>query len=197
MKLSKLWNQLTRAQKREWSAWAKNNPLLLDDGNVRRVCGHKAMTIVLANRAMFGDAANPTVLPGTPSWLGTCLTTTGAGVDPTAPGYVGFRATKVVPSGTKLAVYASGLCLGDDPAPLASLRFLSYFNLALSPQDEHPTPNLATFYRATHGEFIPAAGEEGLGHWDPPRHVWFRIHEYYQGVLSPGFVLSCMVDYPA
>ena len=46
MKLSNLWKSLTRDQRRAWSAWAKTNPVLLDDGSVRRVSGHKAMTMI-------------------------------------------------------------------------------------------------------------------------------------------------------
>ena len=47
MKLSNLWKTLTRDQRRAWNTWAKNNKVLMDDGNVRRVSGHKAMTMVL------------------------------------------------------------------------------------------------------------------------------------------------------
>jgi len=50
MKASNLWRTLTRDQRRAWNAWAKNNEVLLDDGNVRRVSGRKAMTMVLRNR---------------------------------------------------------------------------------------------------------------------------------------------------
>ena len=37
MKLSTQWKTLTRDQRRVWNAWAKSNPVLLDDGSLRRV----------------------------------------------------------------------------------------------------------------------------------------------------------------
>jgi hypothetical protein len=52
MKTSNLWKTLTREQRRSWNAWAKNNKVLLDDGNRRRVSGRKAMSIILRNRGL-------------------------------------------------------------------------------------------------------------------------------------------------
>jgi hypothetical protein len=57
------WKGLTRTQKRAWSDWAKSNPVMLPDGRVRRVSGRKVMTIILANRALAGEAANPGTVP--------------------------------------------------------------------------------------------------------------------------------------
>src|SRR5262245_52815811 len=51
MKLNTQWKTLTRDQRRAWNAWAKSNKVQLDDRSLRYVSGHKAMTIVLRNRA--------------------------------------------------------------------------------------------------------------------------------------------------
>ncbi len=63
MKASSLWKTLTQTQRRAWNAWAKNNRMLLDDGNVRRVSGRKAMTMVLRNRTAAGQALDPSIVP--------------------------------------------------------------------------------------------------------------------------------------
>ena len=69
MKLSTQWKPLNRDQRLAWNAWAKSNNVLLDDGSFRRVSGHKAMTMVLRNRALAGDAVNPGNPPAAAAWL--------------------------------------------------------------------------------------------------------------------------------
>jgi hypothetical protein len=78
MKASRLWKTLTQAQRRTWNAWAKNNPMWLDDGNLRRVSGRKAMTLVLRNRVIAGEAENPAVVPSPVTWLDGALSTRSA-----------------------------------------------------------------------------------------------------------------------
>ena len=47
MKAVSEWKGLTKTERRAWSAWAKDHPVLLDDGTVRRVSGRKVMSIVV------------------------------------------------------------------------------------------------------------------------------------------------------
>jgi hypothetical protein len=73
MKWSKAWRELDRDQKRAWMAWAKSNRVLLADGSLRRVSGHKALSVVLQQRERAGEAANPTVVPAPVVWLDGAL----------------------------------------------------------------------------------------------------------------------------
>ena len=54
MKLIKDWKSFTRDQKAAWNKWAKLNRVVLPNGNVDYVTGHKACTLIAANRALFG-----------------------------------------------------------------------------------------------------------------------------------------------
>ena len=73
--------------------------MLLDDGNVRRVSGRKAMTMVLRNRAVAGEAANPAVVPATVTWLDGVLSVRDCGPWTAGAGYVGFRAEQNLADG--------------------------------------------------------------------------------------------------
>jgi len=117
MKLSKAWRELKRDQRRAWMVWAKNNRVLLPDGNVRRVSGHKAMSVVLANRALAGEAANPTVVPAAVTWLDGALSVRDAGPFTENAGFVGFRAEQNIAGGTKWFVWATEPARESLPAP--------------------------------------------------------------------------------
>ena len=54
MKLIKQWKSFTRDQKAAWNKWAKVNRVVLPNWNVDYVTGHKACTLIAANRALFG-----------------------------------------------------------------------------------------------------------------------------------------------
>jgi len=185
MKLSSQWKTLTKAQRRAWSAWARNNRVLLDDGNVRRASGHKAMTMVLRNRTAAGDAANPSVLPTAATWRDGSLSVTEAGPFTTGAGYVGFRAETNLPAGTKWFVWATGPVTASEAKPEKRLRFIKCMTLgALTLGDV--VPNLGADYGAVHGSWD---GPGVDGEWPTPTYVWFRVHHYVEGQLSPGVML--------
>ena len=91
MKLSNLWKTLTRDQRRAWNAWARSNKVLLDDGSLRFVSGHKAMTMVLRQRAAAGDLANPAIVPAAFAWNNGALSLRDAGPWTVNLGFIGFR----------------------------------------------------------------------------------------------------------
>jgi hypothetical protein len=195
MKLSTQWKTLKRDQRRTWMAWAKTNPLLLDDGNTRHVSGHKAMTLVLRNRALAGEAANPAVLPAAVTWLDGSLTTSDTGPWTAGPGYIGFRCGMGIPTAAKWFVWASAPVPATDPKPLATLKFISV--LSTGPMAVNDiTGNLGTAYLPVQGDWHPPVDvTQRTPHWDPPRKMWFRLHHYANGQLSPGVILSGGIDY--
>jgi hypothetical protein len=189
MKLNTLWKTLNRDQRRAWNAWAKSNPVLLDDGSFRRVSGHKAMTMVLRNRAAGGEATNPTHLPDAVVWLDGTLSTTETG-PLTVPNYVGFRCGDNGLVDSKWFVWATAPVLTTELNPLATLRFITAFDSGvLDAQGTDITPNLVGNYAAVHGDFRAPGGVP----WDPPRKVWFRLHHYADGQLSPGRIMSGLI----
>jgi len=107
VKLSTQWKTLTRDQRRAWNAWAKSNKVLLDDGSLRRVSGHKAMTMILRNRAIAGEAANAAVVPAAVTWLQNALTTGDAGPFTENMGFMGFRTNADLTEATKWFVWAT------------------------------------------------------------------------------------------
>lgn len=185
MKLATQWKTLTRDQRRAWNAWAKDNKVLLDDGNLRRVSGHKAMTLVLRNRALAGEAANPSVLPAAVAWLDGALGLGDAGPFTENAGFIGFRATQDIPAGKKWFVWATPPVGAEITDPRSKLRFVTCL-----------TPGAVTFedllginasYLAVNGSWDGPLPE---GEWPADTFVWFRVHQYANGQLSPGQLMK-------
>ena len=184
MKLSSLWKTLNRDQRRAWNAWAKNNKVLMDDGRVRRVSGHKAMTMVVRNRTIAGEAVNPTVVPAAATWLDGALTVNDAGPYTENAGFIGFRAGQDIPAGTKWFVWATPPLKGDVEKPLAQLRFITC--LALGAMAFEDLVYINAQYLAVNGSWDGPGVE---GEWPDATCVWFRVHQYANGQLSPGVKL--------
>ena len=204
MKLSSQWKTLNRDQRRAWNAWAKSNKVLLDNGDFRRVSGHKAMTMVLRNRAVAGEAANPAVVPAAVAWLDGALTLADAGPFTAGIGYIGFRCTVNIEAGTKFFVWASPVVAEAEAGLPPQLRFVGLLTCAAmtAALGGDVTANLGAAYRAVCGEF---RGPGANGQWtlpdpeDPeaviadPHYVWLRLRHYANGQLSPGLLMRGMV----
>lgn len=203
MKVSNLWRTLTREQRRTWNAWARDNKVLLDDGSVRRVSGRKAMTMVLRNRAIAGEAANPAVVPAAAEWLDGALSTRDAGPWTVGVGYVGLRADQDIPAGTKWFLWATPPLEASVANPRPLLRFMKFMTLDVMAVDD-VTPNLGGDYEAVNGTWrgpglvildedtgLPLVPEQRTteGEWPTTHFVWFRLHQYANGQLSPGRIL--------
>ncbi len=186
MKASSEWKKLTKTQRRVWSAWAKNNPVLLDDGSVRRVSGRKAMTMVLRNRAIAGDAANPGVLPGEVTWSDGGLSLRDAGPFTTNAGFVGFRAEDNFPPGVKWFVWATAPVGAAEANAHRLLRFITVMTPSTLVVDDL-TPSIGAAYSAVHGSW-DGPGEDG--EWPVDTFIWFRVHHYVEGQLSPGVIMQ-------
>jgi len=190
MKWNTQWKTLSRDQRQAWRDWARNNPVLLDQGVVRRVCPHKAFTIVLQNRALAGEAANPTVVPAAASWLTNVLSLDNAGPFTTGAGSMNFRAVADIGEATQWFVWASAPTLDGETAPLKTLRFIKSLALTALATDDL-TPNFAADYRAVHGTFN---GPGTNGAWPDDHFVWFRLHQYVSGQLGPARVLKGQIQ---
>jgi hypothetical protein len=186
MKVSSEWKKLTQAQRRAWNAWAKNNPVLLDDGNVRRVSGRKAMTMVLRNRASAGDAASPTVVPAAFTWQPGALSLRDAGPFTENLGYVGFRVEQNLASATKWFVWATPPVTAGEPAPQGRLRFVKCMALGASAVNDL-VPDIGPDYAPVCGTW-DGPGVEGA--WPVDTFIWFRVHQYAHGQLGPGVVMQ-------
>lgn len=184
MKLSSLWKTLNRDQRRAWNTWAKNNKVLLDDGSRRRVSGRKAMTMVVRNRTIAGESVNPTVVPAAATWLDGALTVNDAGPFTTNAGFIGFRAGQDIPAGTKWFVWATPPLKGDVEKPLGKLRFVTCLNLGAVANEDLVYLNAP--YLAVNGSW-DGPGEDG--EWPDSTCVWFRVHQYANGQLSPSVKL--------
>ncbi len=198
MKLSAEWKKLNRDQRRAWNAWAKSNALLLEDGSFRRVNGHKALTQILRNRATAAEALNPADLPTSAPWLDGAFSVRDAGATTAGAGYIGFRVEQNIPAGTKWFVWGSKLVLADEATPLAKLQFLGVLapGALSAASGGDVTPSLGGQYLAVHGDWHPPVDvSQTTPHWVPSRYIWFRIHQYRDGQLSPGRVLSTLVYY--
>lgn len=185
MKTASQWKTLTRAQRLAWNAWAKNNKVLLDDGNVRRVSGRKAMTMVLRNRARAGDAPNPSVVPAAVAWLDGALGLNDAGPFTENAGFIGFRATQDIPAGKKWFVWATPPVGAEITDPRSKLRFVTC--LALEAVAFEDMISMNAQYLAVNGSWDGPLTE---GEWPVDTFVWFRVHQYANGQLSPGVTLK-------
>ena len=186
--MSKLWKTLTREQKGAWGAWARSNPVLLPDFNVRRVSAQKAFSVVMNNRAVAGVSLAPTVVPAAVTWLGNVFSTRDAGPYTTNTGFIGFRAELAVPDNTKFFIWASPPCGVEIAAARARLRFVGVMTVspALVPNDVTPNQNAA--YEAVNGSFDGPGADGNWGAVD--MFVHYRVYEYKNGQLGPGFGLK-------
>ena len=181
MKWNRQWKQLTRDQKAAWKTWAKNNPVRLEHGFVRRVSGEKAFTIVLINRAIAGEAANPTVVSSAATWLSGALSLHDAGPFTANDGFMGFRTTQEIVAATNWFVWATPPRGNDDATPLRKLRFIKCLSVPVLAVEEL-TPNFVNDYTAVNGSLNdPVDG----GEWYEERYVWFQIRQYANGQLGP------------
>lgn len=186
MKLDKRWRTLARDEKRAWSAWAKDNPVLLDYGIVRRVSGHKAFTVILKNRAIAGEAAEPTVLPAPVTWLTGALSLRDTGPFTTNGGYMGFRVEQALVAPTKWFVWATVPVGAGELDPHRRLRFVNWQLLGPLVVDE-VTPNFGDDYGIVNGTW-EGPGEDG--EWPVDTFIWMRVHQYANGQLGPGTMLK-------
>jgi hypothetical protein len=186
MKTSNLWKTLTAEQRRVWNAWAKNNPVLLDDGNTRIVSGRKAMTMVLRNRAVAGEAANPAVVPVAVSWLaGQVFSLRDAGPFTVNTGYMGLRAEQPVPAGTKWFVWATPPLASESISP-GLLRLVTCLTLAAPLAFDDVVTSFAAAYRSVCGDW---RGPGLDGAWPVATNILFRVHQYANGQIGPRTVM--------
>lgn len=186
MKWNKLWKTLNRDHKAAWKTWARSNPVRLENGHVRRVCGEKAFTIVLNNRAIAGEAANPTIVPATVAWLMNVLSTQDAGPFTIGEGSMHLRGIADVPTPSTWFVWGTAPTLAAETLPLRSLRFVTCVTLPYL-TTETLTNNFAPEYRRVHGSFN---GPGVNGAWADDHYVWFRVQQYANGQLGPEMVLK-------
>jgi len=189
MKAAKEWRTLTQTQRRAWNAWAKDNKVLLDDGNVRRVSGRKAMTMVLRNRTVAGQATDPSTLPAPVAWLDGALSVDNAGPFTENAGYVGFRVAVALTEATKWFVWATPPVNDTELNPHRRLRFVKCMALGVIAQGEL-TANIGPDYEPVCGSW-DGPGVDGA--WPVNTYVWFRVHQYANGQLSPGVVLKGLI----
>jgi hypothetical protein len=184
MRLNAQWKTLTRDQRRAWNAWAKDNKVLLDDGNLRRVSGHKAMTLVLRNRSLAGEALNPSVVPAPFTWLNGALSLRDAGPYTVNAGFVGFRVEQNI-GATKWFVWATAPVDGSESNPHRRLRFVKCLTYGALNVDD-VTPSFGADYAAVNGSWD---GPLADGEWPTPKYIWFRLHQYANGQLGPGAMM--------
>jgi hypothetical protein len=191
MKTATEWKRLTQTERRVWNVWAKDNPVLLDDGNERRVSGRKAMTMVLRNRATAGEGADAATVPPSTAWLSNALSTHDVGPFTGGPGYMGFYVPQNLVNPTRWFVWATRP-LDDWPKDVhREFRFVTVLSLDPITAGEG-TPDIAPAYRARIGSYN-GPGEEGA--WpNASMFVWFRLHQYAGGQLGPGMTLMGMIQ---
>ena len=186
MKWNKQWKTLNRDQRQAWKQWARNNPVLLDHGVLRRVSGEKAFSLVLNHRVLAGDAANPTVVPAPVTWLVNVLSLDNAGPFTAGAGNMSFRAVADIAAATKWFVWATGPLAASETLPLRTLRFIKCLAVGVLASN-NLTANFASDYRAVQGSFN---GPGTNGAWSVDHFVWFRLHQYANGQLGPGVGLK-------
>ena len=150
MKLIKDWKKFTRAQKEAWNKWAKKNRVVLPNGNVDYVTGHKACTLVNGYRALFPWSFPVSQTPEgyTPLLPTPFLTNVDCGAYTTGAGSLLLRtAVQLNAEESNFLVWATPPVTADvvDPAPL--FRFCKAF----APVDDILAntflPNLAADYQ--------------------------------------------------
>jgi len=183
---SKLWCGLSRATKQSWRTWAKSNRVLLASGDWRLVSAAKAFTVIMANRALAGAAANPTAVPVATTWLDGALTIEDAGPFTENAGYVGLHVAQTLAAATKWFVWATPPVTGAEVEPRPNFRFVKM--LALSPVTLGDlVPDFGPDYQLVHG---PWDGPGTEGAWPADHFIYFRVHHYFDGQLSPGVTLK-------
>jgi hypothetical protein len=181
MKTASQWKTLTPTQRRAWNAWAKSNKVLLDDGNTRFVSGRKAMTMVLRNRTVAGQAPDPSVVPAAFAWNTGALSLRDAGPWTVNMGFIGFRVEQILAAGTKWFVWATPPLDGNTPNPQAQMRFIKCMNLgALAVNDL--VPDIGPSYLAVWGSWD---GPGADGEWPTDKFMWLRVQQYANGQLGP------------
>lgn len=190
MKLSNLWKTLTRDQRRAWNAWAKSNKVLLDDGSLRFVSGHKAMTMILRNRATAGDAANPNIAPASFAWNVGALSLRDAGPFTVNIGFIGFRLEQNLAAATKWFVWATPPLDSNTPNPQAQLRFIKCMALPALAYDEL-TPDIGPSYLPVWGSW-DGPGLDGL--WPTNKYIWLRVQQYANGQLGPSVTFKGQIQ---
>ena len=153
---------MTRTQRRAWSAWAKSNKVLLDDESLRFVSGRKAMTMVVRNRTVAGEATNPSVVPAPVAWLNGALSLRDAGPFTVNMGFIGFRLEQNLAAATKWFVWATPPLDGNAVNPQAQLRFIKCMALPALAYDEL-TADIGPNYLPVWGANV----EKHLGGADP------------------------------
>ena len=164
--------------------------MVLDTGVVHRLCASRAFARVLALRGATGAAANPTVPPAAPTWVSGALSARDTGPFTHPPGSACLRVEAPLVTATKWFVWATCPVLATEQNPLRLLRFVTC--LSLGPLEHNAlTPSFAEAYRAVLGSF-DGPGEEGQ--WDPMHFVWYRVHQYCDGQLSPGSIFQGRIE---
>ena len=165
MKLSNLWKTLTRDQRRAWNAWAKSNKVVLDDGTIRRVSGHKAMTMVMRNRFVADEDRDETQIPWPTTWrlgavsLRDCGPWTGSG----APGDMRLRVEETTAVRTDWFVWATA------PVPLAGQGARPLFRADRRHGRQRRRGN--GHAEQTHGEHVERLGVPERGHRAVGQHA--------------------------
>ena len=183
------WKSLTRDQRAAWQRWSKDHLQVLDTGVVHRLSARQAFTRVLALRAATGAAANPTILPAAPTWLSGALSARDTGPFTEAPS-VAFRCEAALSSSTKWFVWATPPVPATEQNPLRLLRFVTCLSLGVLAQNA-VTPSFLNAYVSVLGSFAPPA--ESV-EWDPSHFVWYRVHQYLDGQLSPGSIFQGRIE---
>ena len=184
MKLSNLWKSLSRDQRRAWNVWARSNKLVLDDGNQRRVNGHKAMTLVMRNRFIADEDRDETQIPLPTTWrpaavsVRDCGPWTGSG----APGDMRLRVEETTAVRTDWFVWATAPVLLAGSGVRLAYRFLREVNVMEGQLAGQTTENFAADYVRVWGSFF---GPGPAGTWPEDRYIYFRVHQHFDGQLGP------------
>ena len=177
---------MSRASRLEWRTWARGNPVMLENGDRRVVSAEKAFSIVIANRALAGEAVNVNTRPAPTTWLVGALSVRDAGVETAGSGVIAFRLEQTTTVNTKWFVWASALTDGAETDPRPLMRYITC--LAVPPTENYEgTPYITGYYTAVHGSFL-GPGPDGA--WPTPKYVWFRLHQYVDGQLGPMAILK-------
>jgi hypothetical protein len=179
------WRRLTSTQRQAWQTWAMTNTVVLEDGIARRVNGIQALGIVLRNRALAGEPANPASPPTAARWLGPVLSLRDAGPFTDNAGFVGFRVESELREETKWFIWATPPLEASANDTECFLNFVTCLTLPPSAFDEL-TPTIGPQFELANGSWD---GPDLEGDWTTDKFVWFRVHQYADGQLGPGVLL--------